>query len=251
MESWGKRTNTYEAACIAIAMLAYSNGLTLYALRKGRNPERFFRMANRPFLALMLLYAALRPGGLKSVGIKREGLGVAILGGLGVGAALSAPPLFFFFRPFLLDTPLEYGPITRMTRRELIRDVLVDVPVGIAMLEETAHRGLLYAALQEMSGPKVAVVGSAAAFAGWHMAVTAASAAESNLSTAFRLPKWLRPYTQPLAVAGGMLSTGVAGLAFGWLRARTGNLAGPIVAHWLVDGVMIAALWARRPRSEG
>jgi membrane protease YdiL (CAAX protease family) len=48
-----------------------------------------------------------------------------------------------------------------------------------------------------------------------------------------------------------MLTTGVAGVAFGMLRERTGNLAGPIVAHWVVDGLMITLLWLRRPRESG
>jgi membrane protease YdiL (CAAX protease family) len=36
-------------------------------------------------------------------------------------------------------------------------------------------------------------------------------------------------------------------VAFGLVRERTGNLAGSIVAHWLVDGIMIYSLWRGRP----
>ena len=61
-------------------------------------------------------------------------------------------------------------------------------------------------------------------------------------------PALLRPYVQPIAILGGLLTTGVAGLVFGTLRERSGNLAGPMLAHWIVDGLMIAALWRRRPR---
>jgi membrane protease YdiL (CAAX protease family) len=240
-----------ESLGLAVALLLYSNGLTHYALRRSLHPETFFRRVNRTSLVLMLLYSALRPGGLRRVGLRREGLLGSVLGGVGVGVALSAPPLLFFFRPFLLDTPLEYGPIARMTREEMLKDVLFSVPVGIALTEELAHRGLLYSALEDLGGTKLAVLGSAAAFAGWHISVTAASAAESNLSDSMRLPDFLRPHLQPLAVLGGMLSTGFAGLLFGLLRARTGSLAGPVIAHWLVDAIMIAALWARRPQESG
>ena len=227
--------------------LAYSNGLSLWALRHGESPDRFFHRFNKPVVGAMLAYSALRRGGLGSVGFRRRGLGKSLLAGAGLGVALSVPPLFFFWRPILLDTPLEYGPITRMTRRELVKDVLVDVPISIALLEELAFRGLLFSSLRRTLPAKASIIWSAAAFAGWHFAVTAASAAESNLGTAARLPRVLRPYVQPLAVAGGMLTTGVAGLLFGVLRERTGNLAGPILAHWIVDGAMIAALWLRRP----
>jgi len=98
---------------------------------------------------------------------------------------------------------------------------------------------------------KWAIIGSSAGFAAWHLTVTATSASQSNLTTAARLPAFLRPFILPLAVVGGMLTTGVAGVTFAWLRERTGNLAGPIIAHWVVDGVMIAALWLRRGRTAG
>jgi membrane protease YdiL (CAAX protease family) len=237
-----------EAIVLTAAFLLYSNGLALYAVRRGLNPERFFRRTNRAFLAALILYSAVRPGGWRNIGLQRTGTVRSIAGGIGAGTLLSVPPLLFFFRPFLLDTPLEYGPITRMTRDEMLRDVLWSVPLGIALPEELAHRGLLYSAWEEVGGTKLAVAMSSAAFAGWHMTVTATSAAESNVGTSLRLPRWLRPYVQPFAVVGGMLSTGLAGALFGLLRARMGNLAGPVIAHWLVDAVMIAALWWRRPQ---
>lgn len=240
-----------EPVILTALLLAYSNGLTLYAMRRGDSPDRFFHHFNRPVVAAMLAYAALRRGGLASVGLKRQGSGKSLVAGAGLGTLLSVPPLFFFYKPILLDTPLEYGPISSLTRQELLKDVLVDVPISIALLEELAFRGLLYSALRRTLSAKASVIISALGFAGWHFAVTATSAAESNLATAARLPRVLRPYVQPLAVAGGMLTTGVAGLIFGTLRERTGNLAGPILAHWIVDGVMIVALWLRRPRRNG
>ena len=81
------------------------------------------------------------------------------------------------------------------------------------------------------------------AFALWHFTVTYASAKHTNMATAARIPQFLRPMIHPIAVIGGMISTGLAGVVFGLVRERTGNLAGPVVAHWVVDGLMIAALW--------
>ena len=242
-----RKPHLYEALGLGAALLSYSNGLALWAMRHGESPDRFFHRFNRPVVAAMLAYAALRPGGLASVGLRRQGLRKSLLFGAGMGASLSVPPLIFFYKPVFLDTPLEYGPITRLTRHELLKDVLVDVPMSIALLEELAFRGLLYSALRSSLSAKGAIVGSSLGFAGWHFVVTATSAAESNLASAAKLPRVMRPYVQPLAVAGGMLTTGVAGLLFGTLRERTGNLAGSILAHWIVDGVMIAALWLRRP----
>ena len=109
-------------------------------------------------------------------------------------------------------------------------------------------RSFLRSALRRQFSPALAIAINAVAFAGWHFAVTAASASQSNLADAARLPRLLRPYVQPIAVLGGMLSTGIAGAGFALLRERTGNLAGPILAHWTVDGLMVAALWHRRPQ---
>lgn len=237
-----------EPLTLGAIFMGYSNGLSLWAQRRGQYPEGHFQRWNPIITALMVLYAAIRPGGLDAIGLRRQGIGKSLLGGAGLGLALSIPPLFFFYKPILLDTPMEYGPITRLTRRQLLKNVLVEVPIGIALLEELAFRGLMYAAIRRTFSAKWAIVGSAIGFAGWHLTVTATSAAQTNISTAARLPTFLRPFIQPIAVIGGMLTTGIAGMTFGYLRHRTGNLAGPILAHWIVDSLMIAALWWRRPK---
>lgn len=235
-----------EALTLAGLGLVYSNGLAWWAHRRGVAPEEAFRRLNVGVLALMVGYAALRRGGLRGVGVVPERLGRSVLWGVVTGTVLSLPPLVFFYGPILLDTPLEYGPIARMTRREMLLDVLVRVPLSIALFEELLFRGLLYSALRRGRSAAFSLAASSAAFAGWHFAVTYTSAAQSNLSSAARLPWPLKPFVQPLAVMGGLLSTGLAGAAFGLVRERTGNLAAPVAAHWLVDGVMIVALWRRR-----
>ncbi|MDQ3928603.1 MAG: CPBP family intramembrane metalloprotease [Chloroflexota bacterium] len=236
-----------EALALTALGLAYSNLLPWWATRRGLNPELMFRRVNAGLVALMLAYAARRSGGLASVGLQRSGLAKSLLGGTLVGLGLSVPPLIFFYRSILLDTPLEYGPIHGMSRRQLLQDLFIGVPVNIALLEELLFRGLIFSSLRRNHSLAVSLAGASVAFAGWHFSVTYTTAAQTNLATAARLPRFLKPFVQPLAVLGGMLSTGLAGVAFGLLRQRTGNLAGSIVAHWLVDGIMIYALWRGRP----
>lgn len=237
----------HEALILAALGLTYSNLLPWWATRRGLNPELMFRRANAGLVALMLAYAARRSGGLQEVGLRRRGLLKSLGGGVLTGFALSVPPLIFFYRPILLDTPLEYGPIHGLSRRELMQDLLFGVPVNIALLEELLFRGLVYSTLRRGHSTTFSVLASSAAFAGWHFSVTYTTAAQTNLSTAARLPCFLKPFVQPLAVLGGMLTTGLAGIAFNLVRERTGNLAGSVVAHWLVDGIMIYALWKGRP----
>jgi membrane protease YdiL (CAAX protease family) len=91
---------------------------------------------------------------------------------------------------------------------------------------------------------RAAITGSAIAFACWHFSVTYATIAEqTNLADAARLPRPLRPFIPAIALLGGLISTGIAGASFAYIRKRTGNIAGPIAAHWLIDALMIATLW--------
>lgn len=237
------KTGLWEAVILAALLLAYSNGIALWALHKGRFQDTLFGRLNPVVVALLLLYAGRRRGGLKAIGLKGNRLGRSLLGGAVLGGALSVLPLIFFHRSMLLDRPLEYGPVVGLTRRELLTEVLVRLPVGVAGLEEVAFRGLLYDALRrEMPAPTAMAI-SSAAFAGWHITVTATTTAQTNLAGSARLPDFLKPHLQPLAVLGGMLSTGLAGATFAFLRERTGNLAGAMLAHWLVDSIMIVSLW--------
>lgn len=235
-----------EAAGLSTALMVYSNGLAIWSLRRKSETDTLFAKANPVVLALLAGYARLRFEGAGSLGLGRQGLGKSLGLGLALGLGLSGPPLLFFYSPVLLDTPLEYGPVSGMSRQALLEDLFVRLPVGVALVEELAFRGLLYGLLRKHHSSRVAILWSAAAFAGWHIAVTARSASQTNLTDA-KLPGFLRPYIQPLSVVGGMLSTGIAGALFGLIREYTGNLAGPIVAHWLVDGLMVAALWLRPP----
>lgn len=246
MRESSSKADLLEALALTTSLLAYSNGVAIYSQRRGEFPEKFFLRLNPFLLALMLVYAGRTAVGFRGIGLRREGLGRALAGGLGLGLALSLLPLIFFYRPILLDTPLEYGPISKLSRRGLLIEVSLRLLINVAVLEEFAFRGLLYSVLRRKLSPALAVTANAAAFAGWHFAVTTTSAAQSNLADAARLPRLLRPYLQPLAVLGGMLSTGIAGATFALLRERTGNLVGPIVAHWVVDGLMVVALWRQR-----
>ena len=238
-----------EPLALGALLVTYSNALAIWAELHKRFPEALFRRLNPLVIGGMLLYASRRPGGIPATGIRARGLVRSTGEGITSGIGLSILPLLFFRRPVLLDTPLEYGPVAKMTRRELLEDLLLRVPIGIALFEELAFRGLLYSALRRSYSIKTSVLWSAAAFAAWHLAVTYTSAMQTNIADTLRVPERarlvVRPLVVPAAVAGGMVTTGFAGIIFALLRERTHNLLGPILAHWIVDALMIAALWAR------
>ena len=182
--------------------------------------------------------------------MRRRGAPVSVGLGGGLGLAMSIPPLLFFQRPMLLNTPLEYRPVAGLTRPQLLAELLLRLPLNVALFEETAFRGLLYSSLRARFGAPLSLAVSAAVFAGWHFHMSTITAGQTNLLSAARLPRFLLPHVNLLTVLGSMLSTGVAGVGFGLLREASGNLAGPIIAHWLVDGIMIASLWRSRPKPD-
>ncbi|MDQ6693267.1 MAG: CPBP family intramembrane metalloprotease [Chloroflexota bacterium] len=246
-----RRSGLAEAATLTAVLLAYSNGLGWWVQRRGKSQDSLFHTLNPAALVGMLFYAHRRHVHLGSLGIRRQGIGKSLVWGTILGVALSGPPLLFFYKPILLDTPLEYGPVRSMSQREMLQDVLVRVPVSIALLEELAFRGLLYTFLRRQISARSTIALTSLAFAGWHFTVTASSAAQTNIGEAARLPRFLKAYVKPLSVAGGMLATGLAGVGFGLLRERTDNLAGPALAHWIVDSTMICALWLKKPELKG
>ncbi len=238
------RDNLREPVVLSAILLAYSNGLTALARAQGKDPERTYLFANPLMLVSLLVYASKRRGGLESAGLGSEELGWSLLMGIATGGLLSIVPLLFFNKSLLLDTPLEYGPVTTMTRRELMKDIGLRIPINIAFLEELAFRGLLYDSLRVRFSERAAISGSAIAFACWHFSVTYETiAGQTNLADAARLPRPLRPFIPAIALLGGLISTGIAGASFAYVRKRTGNIAGPIAAHWLIDALMIASLW--------
>src|SRR5689334_12721629 len=168
-------SSAVEAAALGVFLLAYSNGLAAWALRQGKDTELTFRRLNPVLLMVLLVYAWFRRGGWARSGLSRKGLGKSLGWGTAVGALLAAPPALFFNNPVLLDGPLEYGPVARMTKDELLLDMFLRVPLSIASLEELSFRGLLYSALRARLSARASILWSALAFAGWHFTVTAAT----------------------------------------------------------------------------
>ncbi|MGA7730137.1 MAG: CPBP family intramembrane glutamic endopeptidase [Chloroflexia bacterium] len=237
------REDIRKPLAVAAVLVAYSNLGAALAWARGWNAELTFRYINPLFLLVLVPYSAKEMGGLKGAGLHKKGWGTSTAWGAPVGVGLASSSIFFFANPLVSDAPLEYKPITDMSRGELALDLMVRVPVSIAFFEELAFRGLLYGMLRRRLPAWKAIGISAAAFGLWHAGVTAISVMQTSVASANRLPGFLQDYVVPLGAVGGVVVTGLAGVAFGMLRERTGNLAGPIVAHWIADGLMIGALW--------
>ena len=138
-------------------------------------------------LALGLVALGWKP---EALGLSRQGLGFRLLGGLALAAVLLLPSAVRWQGAPLLAPPMALSAVV------------------IAAGEELAFRGALYAALEAVGGPVLAVLGSALAFTAGHL-----------LS---------HPPIFLLAVLA-------AGLVLGAWRWAARDLVGPIVGHAIAD----------------
>jgi uncharacterized protein len=146
-----------------------------------------------------------------------------------VGVAALLPATAGFFE----DDRAEVG-----TSSFVLRAVFV-IPVGTVLLEELAFRGVLLGLALRLTSTTRAVVSTSVLFGLWHV-LTAWSSSGSNAalgevaaSTGGRLA----------TVAGTVVATTLAGLAFTWLRLASRSLVAPMLAHVATNSVTFTAAW--------
>jgi CAAX protease family protein len=160
--------------------------------------------------------------------ITRAPLGLrppSLWSGLRYGAAATAPVVVGVAAATALPRVRK-----EMSERELPkasgRWLLWAIPVGTVWPEEIAYRAVLGATAEKAFGPTVGRLVQSAAFGLWHIVDA-------------------RVTEQP--VLRTVLATSLAGWVFGWLHARSGSLAAPMLAHLAVnEAAGMAALAVHR-----
>jgi membrane protease YdiL (CAAX protease family) len=127
--------------------------------------------------------------------------------------------------------------VTGLSRRDAAFHLSIGIPVGTATAEEVMFRGALLALLDRAAPPRIATGVAAALFGVWHVVPALESLAEHPLGRQVSG----HPAGRLAGVAGTVVATGVAGLAFTWLRRRTGSVLAPILAHAALNGAAFAA----------
>jgi len=169
------------------------------------------------------LRAGLRTGAGASV--------AAVIAGL---AALAGPRA----RPYLRDER------ARVPRTEIWRRALIRFPMGTALFEEVAFRGVLPALFGRTRRPVVADVISAGVFTLWHFIPTSRALAGNPLHGRLTASR------RVAAVVGGSAVAGGFGLVFSWMRRRSDSVAAPWLAHASLNTVsFLAGVVAHRRRS--
>jgi membrane protease YdiL (CAAX protease family) len=176
-------------------------------------------------LSTALVLAAGAPLGLRQPALGRGlRLGLAVAGAVatGVTATTAAPAVRRGMAARDLPDPAVW--------------LLLRIPIGTVWSEEAAFRAALGSLADAAFGPSWGRVVQSAAFGLSHVAGAARPATSD--------PDARRP-GEP--VLGTVLVTGAAGWAFGWLYARSGSLAAPMLAHLAINEAgAVAALAVQR-----
>ena len=204
--------------------------------------DRWYVPMNLGFLALLLLWAFISFGiNTKTLGIRWPEAGWSALWGLGIGLLLVAPLFILVAFPSLLGGQIRDPRLAGLTASEVVYRAAVRIPLGTALFEEVAFRGILFAALTRF-GIAQAIWVSSLVFALWHITPTWELIQSGSLAD-------LGPLLKGLAIAGGVLATFVGGLLFALLRHHTGSVTGPVLAHATINSLALVAMFLREVRT--
>lgn len=199
------------------ALIAWRTGLDLFPL----------------LAAFLYIYIGLRH--LRVWGLQLRwawsSVGLAGLAGL----LLAAPTLIFFVHPLFVGH-VQTSPVTPLTVSELnglFHQVLFQLPVATAIVEELVFRAFLYVELRTL--PRTLTL-NAALFTLWHVAAGFLAVR----GTAFGR----NPGLFILAYAGSLASVFVGGLVFAFVRHKTGSFVYSALTHWICDATILIALFA-------
>ena len=221
----GQHVGFAVAACAVLA--AYNN---VTGLSSGH--ERWYVRLNAGATGTALAAATLSGLTPADLGLGRGRwlpgrLGCGLAAGAAVGWLLiAAAPAT---RPLLGDQRA-----TGLTGRDVAYQALIRIPVGTALWEETAFRGVLQAALRRVLSEPAAIAVTSGVFGAWHIRPTLQALQANGLAGDRRR-----------AIAGtcaGCAATAAGGALLSWLRARSGRLADTVLLHAAVNsGGLIAA----------
>ncbi|MFD7407329.1 CPBP family intramembrane glutamic endopeptidase [Streptomyces sp. NPDC059866] len=124
---------------------------------------------------------------------------------------------------------------------QLLSRVLVRVPIGTVLLEETAFRGVLWAMIRRRRGTAWATAASSLLFGLWHLLPSRGlNRSNSAVGTAFGTGSASVAPT----VAAAVVAMVAAGAVLCELRRRSGSLLAPAALHWSINGFGYALAWA-------
>ncbi|MEV5433223.1 CPBP family intramembrane glutamic endopeptidase [Streptomyces sp. NPDC052701] len=128
-----------------------------------------------------------------------------------------------------------------LSAAELWERVLVRVPFGTVLLEETAFRGVLWAMIRRRRGTAWATTVSSLLFGLWHL-LPSRGLGRSNAALATVFGSGSADVAPIVLVAVAAMTA--AGVVLCELRRRSGSLLAPAALHWAVNSFGYALAWA-------
>lgn len=211
------------AAAAAVILLAWNLALNLRAL-----PRRWYVPLNLSLAAALV--GAARATGLSwdQLGLAPTGVATGLVWGAAATLAVAGVVAAALARPrtrgWLRDRRVE-----GLRAPGLAREALVRIPLGTVVLEETAFRGVLLAAVGAHRPTAQAVLASSAVFGLWHVGPSLVALRANRVAGGRG--------RRALAVAGAVVATTGAGVLLCLLRLRTGGLVAPALAHWATNAL--------------
>ena len=127
--------------------------------------------------------------------------------------------------------------VVDMSGAEVVFAALVRVPIGTALLEEIAFRGVLLAMLARRCGLARGVVGSSLAFGVWHLMPALGLAAGNSALVAALGP------SAPLSAVIGICAASLVGVLLCLARIRYDHLIVPLAVHMTANGMAYLLAW--------
>jgi membrane protease YdiL (CAAX protease family) len=184
-------------------------------------------------LGAVLAWLALRAGATPGVlGLGRDRLRHGLALGAAVGAAVALAVALLLAFPAGREA-LGDDRFVPVGTGEALVEVLVRIPLATALGEEVIFRAVLLGLLLRRFAVGRAVLLSALVFGLWHIAPTLVEGEGANAEPAAAFG----------AVAGAVAATIGAGVAFAWLRLRSGSILAPVLVHWAINGSAYLAGW--------
>lgn len=200
-------------------------------------PEAWYVSANLAMAFALLTLA--RRSGLRAadLGTERQTVASGLRLGLVAALVVSAGLLLLASWPWT-SRFFEDEPFAALSAGGIVYQVVVRIPLGTALFEELAFRGVLLGSLMKRTSIRSAVAASSALFGLWHVVPTLVRL-EQNPAGGYAV----NGLAHAGLVASAVVTTGAAGAVFSWLRLRTRSLAAPIVLHATANGVAAWIAW--------
>lgn len=190
-------------------------------------------------LFLLILFLANKNMKLQSIGITPNNLLNSLIFGISVAVLTSIPIILFIFfnRDITIDDP---RLVQFSSPLMLIYAVFIHILLGTAIFEEIIHRGIILTEFLKLTSTSYAVLLSSLVFAAWHIVSTIRLIWPTIISNAnsdvLKYSLLISPFI--LYFLGGLL--------FSWIRLHTKNIAGSIVAHWLINSSVLLTYYLIR-----